>query len=104
MVSDGFVRAAGWVYARAGDTMKLWKKIVLGVFLLLLAAGGLMAWKIGPRNIIGMLLYDQRQEGSLKVGDRAPDVTLVALDGITPVHLQDSIGDKPLVLVFGSFT
>lgn len=84
--------------------MKLWKKVVLGVVLLLLAAGGLMAWKIGPRNIIGMLRYDQRQEGKLKVGDLAPDVTLIALDGKTPVRVASSIGDKPLVLVFGSFT
>jgi hypothetical protein len=84
--------------------MKLWKKVVLGAALLLLAAGGLMAWKIGPRNIICMLRYDQRQEGKLKVGDRAPDVALLALDGVTPVHLQATIGYKPLVLVFGSFT
>jgi hypothetical protein len=84
--------------------MKLWKKILLGIALLVLTAGGLMAWKIGPRNIVGMLRYDQRKEGSLKVGDRAPDVALIALDGKTPVHVAESIGDKPLVLVFGSFT
>ena len=35
----------------------------------------------GPRNLVGMLRYDQRQEGTLKVGDRAPDVGLLALDG-----------------------
>lgn len=84
--------------------VRLWKKLLLGAVFLVLAAGGLMAWKIGPRNIIGMLRYDQRQEGKLKVGDRAPDVGLLALDGKTPVHVAASIGDKPLVLVFGSFT
>lgn len=87
-----------------GQAVKLWKKILLAVALLILAAGGLMAWKIGPRNIIGMLRYDQRQQGKLKVGDRAPDVALIALDGKTPVHIAESIGDKPLVLVLGSFT
>jgi peroxiredoxin len=51
-----------------------------------------------------MLRYDQRREGDLKVGDRAPDVALLALDGSTPVRLKDSIGEKPLVLIFGSFT
>ena len=84
--------------------MKLWKKILIGLGLLLAAAVSLGVWKIGPRNIIGMIRYDQRQEGKLKVGDSAPDVALVALDGVTPVKLSASIGDKPLVLVFGSFT
>ncbi len=84
--------------------MKLWKKLVLGVLLLVVAAAALAAWKIGPRNIIGMLRYDQRQEGRLKVGDRAPDVALLSLDGKSPVRVAESIGDKPLVLVFGSFT
>jgi hypothetical protein len=85
--------------------MKLWKKILLGVGLLVFAALAYGVISFGPRNIIGMLRYDQRQEGSLKVGDTAPNVDLLALDGTTPVSLKDSIGGgKPLVLVFGSFT
>lgn len=84
--------------------MKLWKRALLVVVVLLFAAAGLMAWKIGPKNIIGMIRYDQRQEGNLRVGDRAPDVALVGLDGKSTVRLADSIGEKPLVLVFGSFT
>jgi hypothetical protein len=84
--------------------MKLWKKILLAFAALLLGAGGLVAWKIGPRNLVGMIRYDQRQEGRLHVGDRAPDVALVALDGRTTVRLAESIGEKPLVLVLGSFT
>jgi len=67
------------------------------------ALAGVVAW-IGPRNVVGMLRYDQRREGTLQVGDRAPDVTLVALDGKTPVRIADAIGDRPLVLIFGSFT
>jgi hypothetical protein len=31
-------------------------------------------------------------------------VTLVALDGKTPVRVAEQIGGKPLVLVFGSYT
>ena len=84
--------------------MRLFKKILLIAVLLLAAAAGVIAWKIGPKNIIGMLRYDQRKEGSLKVGDRAPDVSLVSLDGRTPVRLSESVGGKPLILVFGSYT
>ena len=84
--------------------MKLWKKILLGVGLVLLAAVGYAVVSFGPKNIIGMLRYDQRQEGKLKVGDAAPDVAMLALDGSTTVKLKDSLGGKPTVLVFGSFT
>ena len=85
--------------------MKLWKKVLIGVGgLLVLAVAGFTFMVGGPRNLIGMLRYDQREEGTLKVGDRAPDVTLVALDGSTPVRLSSQLGGKPTVLIFGSFT
>lgn len=79
------------------------RRVLLGLLLLVLVAGGVMAWQIGPRNIIGLLLYDQRREGRLKVGDLAPDVALEKLEG-GEAHLADFVGGKPLVLVFGSFT
>ncbi|MFY9552300.1 MAG: hypothetical protein WAU32_14225 [Thermoanaerobaculia bacterium] len=85
--------------------MKLWNKIAIGVAALaLLAVGGFTYMVGGPRNLVGMLRYDQRQEGTLKVGERAPDVALLALDGMTPVRLASEIGGKPTVLIFGSFT
>ena len=85
--------------------MRLWKKILIGIGgLVVLAAAGFTYMVGGPRNLVGMLRYDQREEGTLKIGDRAPDVTLLALDGATPVRLSDRIGGKPTVLVFGSFT
>jgi len=84
--------------------MHLLKRALLIPLALLATALCLAAWKIGPRNFIGMMRYDQRQEGSLKVGDRVPDVSLVSLDGKTPVRLADRIGARPLVLVFGSYT
>lgn len=81
------------------------KKILIGIgALVILAAAGFTYMIGGPRNLIGMLRYDQREEGSLKVGDRAPDVTLTALDGTTPVQLSSELGGKPTVLIFGSFT
>jgi hypothetical protein len=79
----------------------LWAGAVLGI--VLVAAGGYGVYQIGPRNVIGMLRYDQREEGELKVGDPAPDVVLAALDG-GEVRLRDRIGARPVVLVFGSYT
>jgi hypothetical protein len=85
--------------------MRLWKKIAIGVgALALLALGGFTYMVGGPRNLIGMIRYDQREEGTLKVGDKAPDVALLALDGKTPVRLAERLGARPTVLVFGSFT
>ena len=85
--------------------MRLWKRIAIGLGAL--AALGIAAFTYmvgGPRNLIGMLRYDQREEGTLKVGDRAPDVALISLDGRTPVRLSSALGGRPTVLVFGSFT
>ena len=80
------------------------KKIgaVVGAVVVLL---GLVAvFKIGPQNLIGMLRYDQRQEGRLRVGDVAPDVELLSVDGARKEKLLAQVGDKPLVIIFGSFT
>lgn len=83
------------------------KKILLRVGLVLgiavVAVGGWMVYRIGPSNVIGMLRYDQREEGDLKVGDMAPDVVLAGLDG-GEVRLRDRIGGRPVVLIFGSYT
>ena len=85
--------------------MKLWKKIGIGLGVVaLLALCGFTYMIGGPRNLIGMLRYDQRHEGSLRVGDRAPDVGLLGLDGSTAVRLSERLAGKPTVLIFGSFT
>jgi hypothetical protein len=80
------------------------KKVAIAFLVLLLGAAAVVVFRIGPRNILGMMRYDQRKEGSLRVGDAAPDAELVAPDGARRVRIQDSVGGKPLVLVFGSFT
>jgi hypothetical protein len=80
------------------------KKLVAGAALLLLGAGAAMVAWMGPRNVIGMIRYDQRAEGRLEVGDAAPDVELFALGGERREKISSYIGDRPLVLVFGSFT
>jgi hypothetical protein len=84
--------------------MKIFRKVLLILAVAVGILGAFIAWRIGPRNIIGMLRYDQRKEGKLKPGDAAPDVALVALDGKTPVRVFEQVGGKPLVLVFGSYT
>ena len=79
------------------------KKVLLVLAALVVVAAGVVVAKIGPRNVIGMIRYDQRRDGDLKVGDRAPSMQLVALDGRTALPLL-ATRDKPTILVFGSFT
>jgi hypothetical protein len=81
----------------------MWKRIVLGLLALIAVLVTAAAFWIGPRNVIGMLLYDRRREGELKVGDAAPDVTLAKLDG-SDARLLDFLDGKPLILIFGSYT
>jgi hypothetical protein len=59
-----------------------------------------------PRDVYGFLRYaiPQWRNGSLRVGDPAPDVRLLALDGQSTFHLRDRLGRPPLVLSFGSYT
>ena len=80
------------------------RRILMIVGALIVVLGAVAVFMIGPRNVIGMIRYDKREEGKLHVGDRAPDVQLTGLDGTTPVSLREHLGSKPLVLVFGSYT
>lgn len=75
---------------------------LVGLTILLVGTGAVI--KLGPRFIIGILRYDTRQEGKLRVGDQAPDVGLLALDGTGVVQLAKQQRGRPLVVVFGSFT
>ena len=84
--------------------MRTWKKAAIGAGLLVAAGAAAGVAFVGPRNVIGMIRYDKREEGRLRVGDRAPDVTLIGLDGRSSVRIADRIGVRPLVLVFGSYT
>ena len=84
-------------------TIRMIKKILLGLGAVVLLAAGVIVAKIGPRNVIGMIRYDQRRAGDLKVGDRAPDALLVSLGGKREIPLL-AARTKPLILVFGSFT
>jgi hypothetical protein len=84
--------------------MRILKKVLLGLAIAIAILAALATWQMGgPKNVLGMIRYDQRQEGKLRVGDSAPDVELVALDG-SHRRLKEFAGEKPLILIFGSFT
>ncbi len=80
------------------------KKVLAALVAVVLGGGLAMIGWIGPRNVIGMLRYDQREEGQLVVGDQAPNVELRTLVEAKPENLTAYIGQKPLILIFGSFT
>ncbi|MGH9318273.1 MAG: hypothetical protein ACRD21_14085 [Vicinamibacteria bacterium] len=48
--------------------------------------------------------YDIRSEGLLQVGDLAPELELASVDGTGPKSISELYREKPLVLVFGSYT
>lgn len=83
--------------------MKILKLVGCSLGLAVLAVGGYFVWMMGPRNIIGFLRYDTRREGDLKVGDAAPDVALLSIEGAEE-RLSGKLGEVPTVLIFGSFT
>jgi hypothetical protein len=85
-------------------TKKIVKIVVLSVSALVVAIGTFFVIQIGPGNIWGMIRYDQRRDGDLVVGDKAPDVVLSSLDGLTDVRLHDRTGNRPTILIFGSYT
>jgi len=83
------------------------KRIGIGVAGLLVAAYvALSIMAGGPKDAIEMVRFalPYMHVGNLKVGDAAPDVRLVALDGTTRFQLREHLSGRPLVLVFGSFT
>ena len=81
-------------------------KKILVVFLVVLAViVGVAFWLDIPRFVIGILTYGQQvREGTLAVGDPAPAVSVYEIDSDTPRPLSEWAGERPLVLVFGSFT
>jgi hypothetical protein len=49
-------------------------------------------------------LWMRARQGNLRVGDSAPDFVLPRLDGTRAVHLSAEFRERPVVLVFGSYT
>lgn len=87
--------------------MSWWKWTALVAAVILAIGFGILSHLMGgPRDVYGFLRYalPQWHRGDLRVGDRAPDVKLYSPDGQTTFQLRERIGNRPLLLVFGSYT
>jgi Iodothyronine deiodinase len=82
-----------------------WTAGILGVSFVA-AFIGLSIMAGSPKDAYGMVRYalPHMHRGNLRVGSDAPDARIVALDGTTRFHIRERTGQRPLVLVFGSFT
>jgi Iodothyronine deiodinase len=92
---------------KAGEFVSWWKWTAAVLVVVLACVYGALSYMMGgPRDVYGFLRYalPQWRNGDLHVGDPAPNVRLLALDGHSTFHLSDRIGQRPLVLVFGSYT
>jgi hypothetical protein len=89
------MRKKMWIWAAVG-----FGAIVLAAFI------GLSILAGSPKDAYGMVRYalPHMHRGHLKVGDNAPDASVLALDGTSRFHIRDRVNRRPLVLVFGSFT
>jgi hypothetical protein len=88
-----------------GRTLLKW----IGAVVVLLTLGVLIGLSVmagGIRGAYGMVRYalPHMHRGTLRVGDNAPDASLLALDGSSRFHIRERAGAKPLVIVFGSYT
>jgi hypothetical protein len=61
---------------------------------------GVLVWGLLPAPRMWMWA----RGGTLKTGDEAPDFTLSTVDHSKRVTLSSHRGDRPVVLVFGSYT
>ena len=102
--------------------MKWFRRTVLVLVSVYVAATGLLAYAMSrPPERFGQIMkrlpeplvfgvlpagpiWMWAREGRLVAGDSAPDFTLPTHDGSTTVMLSSFRGDKPVVLVFGSYT
>src|ERR1700694_3442163 len=93
--------------ARKYEMRTLLKWLGVGFAVLLLAiVTGLSLMAGGLKGAYGMVRYalPHMHRGTLRVGDDAPDARIVALDGVSRFHIRERTHERPLVLVFGSFT
>jgi len=82
-----------------------WTLIAVAILLIAVCVG-LSILAGSPKDAVGMVRYalPHMHRGNLQVGSDAPDATLVSLDGSTRFHIRERTKERPLVLVFGSFT
>ncbi len=73
-------------------------------FGLTLMASVVLAQEKGGKSRRGGPRDERPREGKLKVGDVAPDFTLESLDAKRKVSLRTYRGQRPVALIFGSYT
>ena len=85
--------------------MAIWFAVGFGA-LLVLAFIGLSVMAGSPKDAYGMVRYalPYMHRGRLKPGDAAPDAPLLALNGKEQFRIHDRISNRPLMVVFGSYT
>jgi hypothetical protein len=86
---------------------RFWKWMLGSILgLLVLAFAGLSFMAGSPKDVYGLVRYalPHMHRGKLHVGEDAPDVKLLGLDGSSHFHLRERTGTKPLVVIFGSYT
>jgi len=85
--------------------MWIWIAAIVGV-LLIAAFVGLSMMAGSPKAAYGMVRYalPYMHRGKLKPGDTAPDAPLLALSGREQFRIHDRISNRPLMVVFGSYT
>jgi hypothetical protein len=101
--------------------LRLWLRIVTAMVVVyaILSAGVFVAMKQTPTqfgNVMSKLpmvsmivlpfepLWNIARAGVLKAGDPAPDFRLQTYDKLSLVQLSSFRGDRPVVLIFGSYT
>jgi hypothetical protein len=107
---------------RRKPSLHLWSKILGSVVVLyLLLFVGIWAAMFQPPEVFGRVMSKLPEplvfvlfpfkpmwlfarSGHLKVGDLAPDFSLQTLDKKSRVQLSSFRGQRPVVLVFGSYT
>src|SRR5437667_12637013 len=96
------------VYVLERDCMNRFLKWTAGIFgVLFIAAVTVLSFMAGsPKDVYGTVRYalPHMHRGTLKVGSDAPDARIIALDGVSRFHIRERTHERPLVLVFGSFT
>ena len=76
---------------------------IIGVVVFVGGVGALAFFEASKRAWIKIDKYDIRTEGSLQIGDLAPNLGLTLVGGET-MNLSELWQGKPLVLTFGSYT
>ena len=98
-----------------------WLKIGIAILIVhaLISASLFVAMKQPPQKFAGIMaklpmvsmlvfpfetMWNVARAGQLKVGELAPDFNLKAYESSSWIRLSSFRGDRPVVLIFGSYT